>query len=608
MKKINYFITALFSLLSATTMAQEKKSFTLEELIPGGNSYFQLSPENLWGLQWNGENICYYDMDNQELIYQSPNSSSKKSGLSLTTLNEALEKANLKKQSSLRGITFPPEMDGLLIHTPQYYALYKDGRITWKMPVDSLVSNKDFCPVNKTLAYTLGNNLWVANENGKYAITDEPAGIVCGQAVHRNEFGIMKGTFWSPKGTYLAFYRMDESMVTDYPFVNIDTRIATAEPSKYPMAGMTSHKVTIGVFQPATRKTVWLQAGDPTDRYFTNIAWSPDEKKIYVIELNRDQNHAQLVCYDAITGDREKVLLEETHPKYVEPMHPIIFLPWDAGKFIYQSQQDGFNHLYLYTTEGKLLSQLTTGLWLVQSVIGFNTPQKEIIFSSTENSPLDSKIWKVNIKNGKRTCLTPEKGVHQALLSPSGKYLIEQFNSPQVTNAIRSISTDKGHVQELLTASNPTEQYEMPEITVGTLKAADGTTDLYYRLVKPTHFDPSKKYPAIVYVYGGPHAQMIHNKRNYDARGWDIYMAQKGYVMFTLDNRGSENRGMEFENCTFRHLGKEEMKDQVKGAEFLKSLPYVDANRLGIHGWSFGGFMTTNLMLTYHDREHNGID
>src|SRR5574344_924255 len=199
-------------------------------------------------------------------------------------------------------------------------------------------------------AYTKDNNLYIYNrDNGVKvkAIEDSNSGIVYGQTVHRDEFGITKGTFWSPKGNLLAFYRMDERMVTDYPQVNTSTRIATLEADKYPMAGMTSHKVSIGIFNPATQKTVWLKTADPTDRYFTNISWSPDEKEIYVIELNRDQNHAQLIRYNAITGDKEKVLLEETHPKYVEPQHPLTFLPWDDSKFIYQSQKDGYNHLYL---------------------------------------------------------------------------------------------------------------------------------------------------------------------------------------------------------------------------------------------------------------------
>jgi len=431
----------------------------------------------------------------------------------------------------------------------------------------------------------------------------------------------MKGTFWSPKGTYLAFYRMDQSMVTDYPQVNTSTRIATLEPNKYPMAGMTSHKVTVGIYNVKTAKTVYLKAGDPTDRYFTNISWSPDEQSVYVIELNRDQNHAQLVRYNAASGEKEGVLYEEEHPKYVEPQHPIVFLPWDDTKFIYWSQRDGFHHLYLMDTKTSLYPEwqkgkdnetsftksikttpLTQGEWLVQDIVGFNPDKKEVIIASTEVSPLQTNIFAVNVKMGKRTPVGRTDGTHRAKLSASGKYLIDNFTSFEVAREISILPTNGKKGVTLLTATDPMrEQFNLPEISVGTIKAADGTTDLYYRLIKPVNFDPNKKYPAIIYVYGGPHAQLIHNTRFYDARGWDLYMAQEGYVMLTVDSRGSDNRGLQFENCTFRHLGVEEMKDQVKGVEFLKSLSYVDGERIGVHGWSFGGFMTTNLMLTYPD-------
>ena len=420
---------------------------------------------------------------------------------------------------------------------------------------------------------------------------------------------------------------MDQSMVTDYPQVNTSTRIATLEPDKYPMAGMTSHKVTVGVYNMKTGKTVYLQAGDPTDRYFTNISWSPDEKAIYLIELNRDQNHAQLVRYDAATGEKEAVLYEEEHPKYVEPQHPITFLPWDDTKFIYWSQRDGYHHLYLMDTEKKVYPEkekgkdgettvreyletvpLTQGDWLVQEILGFNTSEKEIIISSTEISPLQTNIFSLRAKTGKRTLIGRPDGMHSAQLSASGKHIIDNFTSADVAREICILPTSGRKGITLLTSTDPMKElFDLPEISVGTIKAADGVTDLYYRLIKPTDFDPNKKYPAIIYVYGGPHAQLIHNNRFYDARGWDLYMAQKGYVMLTVDGRGSDNRGLKFENCTFRRLGEEEMKDQMKGVELLKSLPFVDSARIGVHGWSFGGFMTTNLMLTYPDIFKAGV-
>lgn len=490
-------------------------------------------------------------------------------------------------------------------------------------------TNFDFCKENGYMAYTIGNDLYVAHEGDFSSMVNpkvtgnqqQEKDVVYGQAVHRNEFGIMKGTFWSPKGTYLAFYRMDQSMVTDYPQVNTTARIAELVPDKYPMAGMTSHKVTVGIYNVKDGKTIYLQAGDPTDRYFTNISWGPDEKSVFVIELNRDQNHAQLVQYDAVSGQKIGVLYEEKHTRYVEPQHPLIFLPWDDSQFIYQTQRDGFNHLYLMDTKTKLKGEwktgkdsedqyceylktipLTEGNWLVQDVLGFNTSRKEIIIASTEISPLQTNIFSLNVKNGKRTLIGMEDGTHQAKLSASGTYLIDYFTSNNVPREISILPTTGKKGTTLFTATDPLkENYNLPEITVGTIKAADGETDLYYRLIKPVNFDPNKKYPAIIYVYGGPHAQMIHNTRFYDARGWDLYMAQQGYVMLTVDNRGSDNRGIKFENCTFRHLGTEEMKDQVQGAKFLQSLPYVDADKIGVHGWSFGGFMTTNLMLTYPD-------
>lgn len=603
MKKI--ILKSLLLLITfASTMnviAQEKKSFTLEDLMPGGNNYYNLLPENRYGLQWWGD-VCI-NADIEEVKTINPANGKENVLITLQEANDLLATGKLGKINHFRNASFPYTEKWMLVSTTTHKALidWEKKELIWSQPIAPKAANQDWNKESRSLAYTLDNNLFVTTADGKtQQVTDEPKGIVCGQSVHRQEFGINKGTFWSPKGNLLAFYRMDETMVTDYPQVNTSTRIATLEPDKYPMTGMTSHKVTVGVYNLATQKTVYLKAGDPTDRYFTNISWAPDEKSIYMVELNRDQNHAKVISYNAESGEKEAVLFEETHPKYVEPLHPLTFLPWDHTKFIYQSQRDGFNHLYLYDNTGKLIKQLTQGEWVVQNIIGFNEKAKEIIIISTEVSPLQSNAYAVNVNNGKRRLIGNKDGMHNVQLSASGKYVIDNYTSFTIPRNIEIIPTSgKGKSVSLLAASNPMEAYNMPEITVGTMKAADGKTDLYYRLVKPVNFDPNKKYPAVIYVYGGPHAQMIHNVRNYGAGGWDIYMAQLGYVMLTVDNRGSDNRGLEFENCTFRQLGTEEMKDQVKGVDFLKSLGYVDDNRIGVHGWSFGGFMTTNLMLTY---------
>ena len=638
-------LVVLFCMTTLTLSAQEKKAFTLEDVIPGGSNYFNLVPENIPGLGWWGDICIQAGVDEVKTI--DVKNGKEKILFTLNEVNETIKNGDkpykltheLKPLHSLMAVQLPWADKTIALFRQSNYMMWYDfaeKKIIKLAYLNDKAANFDFCKENGLMAYTVGSNLHVA-EQGDFDKQVSPSlvagkeegetGILYGQSVHRNEFGIMKGTFWSPKGTYLAFYRMDQSMVTDYPQVNTSTRIATPEPDKYPMTGMTSHKVTVGVYNVKTGKTVYLQAGDPTDRYFTNISWAPNEQHIYVIELNRDQNHSQLVRYNAVSGAKEAVVYEEKHPKYVEPQHPLTFLPWDDSKFIYWSQRSGFQHLYLMDTQKKTypekekgedgettiheylqVTPLTQGDWLVQEILGFNAAKKEIIIGSTEVSPLQTNIYTLNVKTGKRTLIGKQDGTHQASLSANGTYLIDKFTSFSVPREISILPTNGKKGVNLLTATDPMyEQYNMPEITIGTIKAADGVTDLYYRLIKPVDFDPNKKYPAIIYVYGGPHAQLIHNNRFYDARGWDLYMAQKGYVMLTVDSRGSDNRGVKFENVTFRHLGVEEMKDQVKGAEFLQSLPYVNPEKIGVHGWSFGGFMTTNLMLTYPDLFKVGV-
>ena len=620
-KKISLLLSAALTI--GNLMAQELKMPTLDDLLPGGETYRYA--ENLYGLQWWGDVLVKPEID--RVVTVDLRNGKETLLAEIDDISDILKKdgidTNLPSLQNVQ-LLWPGESKILVRTRTSYYVLdWKNKTVVAKQEMPRGAANADFNNNSCNLAYTIKNNLYV---NGKQ-LTDEPEGIVVGQSVHRNEFGINKGTFWSPKGNLLAFYNMDESMVTEYPLVNIDARVGELNPVRYPMAGMTSHKVKIGIYDVNTDKTIYLDAGDPTDRYFTNISWAPDEKSIWLIELNRDQNHAKLCQYDVKTGKLMGVFYEEENPKYVEPENPIVFLPWDPSKFIYQSERDGFNHLYLMDTQTSVYSekhsvgnssykesfkttQLTKGNWLVQGILGFNEAKKEIIYSSTEVSPLQTNIYKVNVKNGTKTTLNDTEGVHRAQISASGTYLIDNYSTPTVARKIDVYNTTgKGLAKaiNLLTAEDPLKGFLLPQIETGTIKASDGKTELYYRVCKPADFDATKKYPAIVYVYGGPHAQMIHNGLRYDARGWDLYMANKGYIMFTLDNRGSDNRGFEFESTTFRHLGVEESKDQVKGVEFLKSLPYVDANRIGVHGWSFGGHMTTSLMLRYPEIYKVGV-
>lgn len=606
-------LTALLcALLALPVMSQTKKSFTLDDLMSGGSNFWNLQPKNIFTTWW-GNRLVETQLDSLIAISDAQGHTGKRETLfTLADANAALEAAQLSKTHSLYQVTFPDgKKTEALIQTSTASAIFdwKAKKITWSAPRAEQTQHFDFSTASRCAAYVKDWNLYVTTADGRThtVSSDGTRELQYGLSVHRDEFGIFKGTFWSPSGRLLAFYRMDQTMVSDFPLVDIDHRVAKLAPEKYPMAGMTSHKVTVGIFDPATDKTVYLQAGDPTDRYFTNVSWSPDERTIYMIELPRSQDKAELVAYDVATGERKGVLYTERNEKYVHPMHGITFLPWDSSKFIYQSERDGYNHLYLFDTTGKELCQLTKGDFVVLNLLGFNEKKRSVIISSTESSPIRNNTYSVDVKTGKRSLLDGGKGVHRASLAPGGEYIVDRWSSPDVTRRIDLVATASGKAVNLLDAADPWADYNVPEITCGTLKAADGETDLYYRMVKPVDFDPGKKYPTVVYVYGGPGLRNVEEARNYWARGWEIYMAQKGYLLFILDNRGSCDRGFAFESCTFRHLGDEEMRDQMKGVEYLKTLPYVDADRLGVHGWSFGGFMTTNLMCSYPDVFKAGV-
>ena len=608
--KSKYIITAVAAALLAlgtpNAMAQEKtqkKEFTLEDLNFGGTNYRNMIPGNRWLIWWGDQLVR---LEAEECYLVDKKTSKETTLFTLDDVNEWLGEEAAKGLHMLSYASFPYADQPLVLLNfdgERHLIDFEQKKEVWHQSCADEYQASNFNAVSRHTAYVNGNQLYVRPAEGKeiQLTTDGSREIVYGRSVHRDEFGIHSGLFWSPDGMRLAFYRMDQSMVTDYPQVNLFTHIATHEPDKYPMAGQTSHEVVVGVYDVTTGKTIYLNAGDPKDRYFTNIAWSPDAKVIYILELNRDQNDCRLVSYDAVTGERIAELYRETDEKYVEPQHPIVFLPWDDSKFILQSQRDGYNHLYLFDTKGRELRQLTRGEWIVMDIVGFNTKNKSVIISSSECNPIQCNTWEVNVASGKRTLLDNGEGWHTPKLSGSGRYIADNYQTPTVPRNIEITDVKTRKRTAYYESPNPWEGYKVPQFSCGAVKAADGVTDLYWRMVKPADFNEKKQYPTIVYVYGGPHAHLVDAHWNYNSRSWETYMAQKGYIVFILDNRGSENRGKAFEQATFRHLGQEEMRDQMCGVEYLKSLPYVDANRIGVHGWSFGGFMTISLMTNYPD-------
>lgn len=585
-------ITLALLVQTFVTFAQTKQ-LVPEEIITNRKLY----PANLSNLQW-VSNTGQYTWQLPDAVLRGYVGNDKVDTLlKLAGFNSMLEAAGRKPVQRIPYFTWSDD-GAMLFSQGNDFLSAKQSTLSVLHSLPENAANTDKAPVTGYMAYTVDNNLYISAGKQVTVTADDNKGIVNGQSVHRNEFGISKGTFWSPEGNKLAFYRMDETMVTEYPLVDITARTAELNSIRYPMAGMASHHVTLGIYDLATGKTVFMQTGEPAEQYLTNIAWSPDQASVYIAVLNRDQNHMKLNQYDASTGVFIKTLFEEKNDRYVEPQNPIVFVPGNPQQFIWQSQRDGYNHMYLYNISGKLEKQLTSGNWIVNELLGFDLSGRGLFYTSTEPSPTGNYLYYLELKNGKLHRLTPDNGTHSINLRQDGKYFISTYsniNTPPVTQVVETKSLKAKTINK---ADNPLKEYALGETSIFTIKAADGTTDLYCRLIKPSQMEAGKKYPVFIYVYGGPHAQLVTD--NWMSGGLFLqYMAQQGFVVFTVDNRGSGNRGFEFESVIHRNLGKAEMADQLKGIEYLKTLPFVDADRIGVDGWSYGGFMSVNLKLNY---------
>ena len=596
-------LLALFSILFNVGAQQ---TMSLKDAVIGNSSY--LKPAMPVQLKWH-DSKHYVMVKNNNLVQFNIQDNDSLELLSLTGLNAALNEKEINKTNTFPEFSFINESQ-IWFNTSNHFVILNltDRSVATSFKYPEEAENIDFCTQNSTLAYTIKNNLFIVGNSDSQQITnDSNLHVINGAPVHRNEFGIKKGTFWSPKGNQLAFYQMDETMVGDYPLVDYMAREAELVNIKYPMAGMTSHQVKVGIYNVATKQVIYLKTGEPDDHYLTNISWSPDEKTIFIAELNREQNHMKLNSYDASTGNLIRTVLEEKDKKYVEPIYPVIFSTTDPEKFYYQSRQNGWNHVYLYNTNGKKIAQVTQGNWEVTELLGFDTEEKHLFFEATKESPLERHLYRINIGSGKTDKLTNDAGTHSGLLSPDKKNLIDRWTSTHVPFRADLILAKNNQVKTIFEAPNTLKDYELGENTVFTIKADDDKTDLYCRMIKPNDFDPSKKYPVIVYVYGGPHAQLVNKTWLNDARWWQYYMASKGFISFTVDSRGSDNRGKEFEDVIHRQLGTIETADQMKGIEYLKSLQYIYSNCIGVHGWSYGGFLTLNLMLKHPETFKVGV-
>lgn len=592
-------LTIFFVLISFSILLPQNKLFTIEDVILNSATY--LAPEKPDQIGWiNGaEELFIVKKGGNEVKTLDAVSGNEATAFTLDDLNKASAKINLPKLNVLPKTVFINENEFVFWNEKTLTAYnYKTSSASVIYSIDSAAVNIDFNEKKYACAFNIGNNLYAAVKGNiiKTISNDSNPDIKYGHAVYRNEFGIDKGTLWSPKGNYLAYYRMDESMVTDYPVLDVSSRPAQVSNIKYPMSGDKSHETSLGIYSLNAGKTVWLKTGEPKDQYLISAAWSPDEKSIYVGHLNRDQNEFKMVKYDPVTGSPVKTMFTEKDAEFVEPMRGPIFLKDETTIFLWLSKRDGWNHFYMYDENGALIWQLTKGEWDVISYDGIDNSGVKVYFTAAKENPLEKHIYTLDLNKRDIKKLTSGEGTHLAAVSGKGSYVLDQFNSFTVPNRI-SILNKNGEVKHtVMETGDPLKDYKLGENRIFTIQNKSGL-DLYSRMILPAEFDSTKKYPVILYVYGGPHSQLVANewpKGRYEL--WFQLMAQKGFITLMVDNRGTLYRGSSFEQATFRNLGTPEIEDNTAGIEYIKTLPYVDGNRIGVFGWSYGGFMTTSLM------------
>lgn len=589
MKKIIYTLFLSFFLIGFS----QQKELSIDDAVLGYSK--GLYPSTLKNLHWVDDSNLYVFEKNNSLVFTEDKSAKINRTLELSVLQKiypSLKKIPRILEISSSELTFKLKNN---IEVFNYISNFKSRTIAF----DKNAENTDYYNKAKATAYTLENNLYIGTAtNPKIAVTtNTDKNIVSGQAIHRSEFGIYKGTFWSPLGHFLAFYQKNESNITDYPLVDITSYPASLNNIKYPMAGQGSEKAKIGIYNLKTQKTIYLDIDTSDEHYLTNLSWTPDEKYVLVAEINRAQNHVWYNRYSVETGKKINTIFEETNNKWTEPEFDAVFLPNSTTNFLWFSERDGFMNLYHYTTEGKLIKQLTNFNWVVTGILGFDQTTKNVIITGTGPDAREHHTFKVNLKNGKYVQLTKQNGNHTTTISSNGNYLIDSYSSLTIPKNIEIVDTKKGTTLLIHSAKNPLKDYNLGTTELITLQGNEGTK-LYAKISKPANFDASKKYPVLVYVYGGPHAQLVKNKWLAGSSLWmPAFATKENYIVFTLDNRGSANRGFAFESVIHRNLGNAEIEDQLTGINYLKSLNYVDSDRIAVNGWSYGGFMTTSLML-----------
>ena len=474
------------------------------------------------------------------------------------------------------------------------------------------------------VAYSKDKNVYVVKPDGTtFQITEGGFDFLThGLSVSRVEFGITDGMWWAPKGGRLAFYREDLRPIQPYPYVDWKVRPAEHKLGRYPMAGHQGSRVDICVYNVRDDSLVWLKVDPKVDQYLTNITWGPEGEKLYIAHVNRAQNQMDLKIWDAKTGSCEGTLFTEKDAEWTEPEHGPIFLKDGSGDFLWFSPRDGFNHLYLYTSDGHLLQQVTKGKFDIDSFEGFTSDGFGIYVKATGDNPLEMHLFAASLapqefraafqgegsamfeaKSPSMIQLTQGRGRHNASMSSTDQHALDIHSNVKQPMVAEIIAMEDLATTRLHEAPNPWQRFKGGQEELFTVKAKDGR-DLHGHIILPSDLDESKKYPVLLYVYAGPHSQLVTDTFSGGASfssGWFHYMANQGFIVMRIDGHGTANRGIDFVQSIHRNLGELEVEDQIIGLEHLLSRPYADGSRVGVHGWSYGGYMTLSLMTRAGD-------
>jgi dipeptidyl-peptidase 4 len=472
------------------------------------------------------------------------------------------------------------------------------------------ISDPKFSPDGKWVSYGRDSNLWlasVATGESKQLTTGGSEAILKGQLdwLYPEELESSTAYWWSPDSSKIAYYEMDERPVTQYPLVDMSSPVGATQFERFPQAGEPNPIVRVGVVSIDSGETKWMETGADTDVYLARVVWLRDSRRIAVERLNRAQNRLDLLFCDVATG-ASKIILTETDRYWINLSDDLYFFA-DNKRFLWSSERSGFRHYYLYDLSGKLLAQLTSGDWGITGTGGFGPGTEShpavdekhgvIYFLSNKDDVGGTQVYRLSLDDHSLARITKENGTHEVLFAPDASGFADTYSNAMSPPRQDLYRADGSHVA-VINENKVRElgDYDLPRVEFLELAADDGTK-LYASMIRPSHFDASHKYPVLVYVYGGPGIQQVRNQWDRTDFLWLEMMAEKGYIIFTLDNRGSYQRGHAFETPIYGHFGKIELEDQLTGVKYLKSLSYVDGSRVGICGWSYGGTMVLVAMF-----------